>query len=127
MGPRGSSIVCAAIAALCAVVLLEEPPPPSPAQMAARRGEEIFHKEAMCIVCHELGGRGGQNGPRLDHVATKWIRLKGGRPEAQRFFHDHIMDAKKLGPGYCNLCVPYRRLLDEGKIADLYEYLLTLD
>lgn len=129
MGPRGSAIVCAAIAVLCIVVLLQEPPPPSPSQLAARRGEESFHKEAMCIVCHELGGRGGRNGPRLDHVAAKFIPLKGTRDQARQFFLDHMVDPARFRvglPGFAP-CPSYRAGLDERKLQDLAEYLLTLE
>ncbi|GEM_PF-3455917 len=130
MGPRGSSIVCVAIAAVCVLVLLEDPPPPTAMGLTVRRGEEVFQKEAMCLACHVLNGQGGQNGPPLDHVATKWIRLRGGRDEARMFFHDHLVDPVKNRVSTWGVCPPQvvsYRSLGEDKIADICEYLLTLE
>jgi len=127
VGPWGSGIVVAAIAALIVVVLLEEPVArPSPAE----RGELSFRKEAMCLTCHILNDRGGQNAPPLDGVATKFIGLKGGRGQAKKFFHDHIIDPKN-NPGTERAKYPFTQMpsfigLGEEKIDDICEYLLTL-
>ena len=133
MGARGSAIVCVAIAILCVIVLLEEPPEPTGTELAVRRGEESFRRQAMCITCHALGGQGGRNGPSLDHVATEFTRLKGDRERAGLFFHEQL-----VGPAsdrltwrgmrrYCGLCLSYRTLLLDGEIWDITEYLMTLE
>lgn len=131
MGPWGSAIVCVAIAALCVVVLLEEPAT-TPHVPDAKRGEEVFRREAMCLTCHQLAGRGGQNGPPLDGVATKFTKLKGGREQARNFFYNHIVDPVN-NPGTEKQFYPFTQMpsflnaLGEEKIHDVCEYLLTLE
>ncbi|MEK7867586.1 MAG: cytochrome c [Planctomycetota bacterium] len=95
------------------------------------RGEEVFRKEAMCLTCHALDGQGGRNGPALDHVATKYVRLKGGTQEARRFLFDHLVDPQhhrvsKGLPPYAP-CPSYRSALGEEKLRDVSQYLLTLE
>ena len=128
MGPWGSGIVCAAIVAVCLVVLLHEDDPYVPDW---KRGKQVFRREAMCLTCHQLRGSGGQNGPPLDGVATKFSDLKGGQEAARKFFHDHILDPAN-NPGTLKKQYPFTQMpsflaLGEDKIADVCEYLLTLE
>ncbi len=134
MGPRGSAVVCAAIAITCVIVLLEEPPPPTATELAVRRGDEVFRNKAMCLTCHSLDGRGGQNGPPLDHVAAMVIRMKGSRDQARQFFLDHLVDPAnhpgarhRAGPPPFTSCPSYRGALEERELQDIAEYLLTLE
>lgn len=134
MGPRGSAIVCAAIAVLCVIVLLEEPTPPTETELAVRRGEEVFRNKAMCLVCHSLHGRGGQNGPPLEHIEGTVSRVKGSRDQARQFFLDRMIDpANHPGPRHRagsfpnSPCPSYRGALEERELQDIAEYLLTLE
>ncbi len=141
MGPWGSGIVCAAILAVCLVVLMQDCDGPEAGGAAdgqevgphppdAKIGEAIFRREAMCLTCHQLAGKGGQNGPPLDGVGKKFTELKGGREQARKFFHDHIVDPAN-NPGTLKKYYPFTQMpsfnsFGEGRIADICEYLLTL-
>lgn len=138
MGPWGSSVVGVAILALVLVVLMQDcqegqvAPMPRTYVPDAKRGEEIFRGEAMCLTCHSIAGVGAQNGPDLEHVASKFIRLKGGREQARRFFVDHLIDPVN-NPGTEKAKYPFTQMpsflnsLGEEKIQDIAAYLLTLE
>lgn len=132
MGPWGSGVVWVAIAAVVLVVVLEDCSGPAPYVPDAARGRALFVEKAMCRSCHTLDGRGGQNAPDLDHVGTKFIKLKGGREQARKFFHDHLVDPKG-NPGTDKAKYPFTDMptflpgLGEEGIADVCEYLLTLE
>jgi len=129
VGARGSTIVCLAITAVIIAVLLQDC---DSGGSAAQRGKQIFDQKAMCLSCHWLGEHGGQNAPVLDHVATKFIALKGGREQARAWFHAHLVDPKN-NPGTEKAKFPFTEMppfehaLDPDELEDLIEYVLSLE
>lgn len=136
MGARGSTMVCLAIAAVIVAVVLQDcdcrdDAPPAAAHDPAR-GKKLFYEDAMCLTCHMLGERGGQNAPPLDHVATKFTKLKGGREQARAWFRAHLSDPVN-NPGTEKAKYPFTQMpsfaqaLPGDNLEDLIEFVLTFE
>ncbi len=133
MGARGSTIVCLAITAVIIAVLMQDCDSSDSAHKRDPvRGKQIFDQKAMCLTCHWLGEHGGQNAPVLDHVATKFTKLKGGREQARAWFHAHLVDPVN-NPGTEKKKYPFTQMpsfehgLTPDELEDLIEYVLTLE
>lgn len=70
----------------------------------AQRGEQIFlgHRQAQCLRCHKVEGRGGDAGPNLSRVSAA----------AERFhlLQSLILPTAKIAPGFGNVTL----VLDDG-------------
>jgi cytochrome c2 len=68
------------------------PPPPPPAvdwsQADSAHGGDVF-RQARCVTCHEVDGRGGTLGPALTHVGSK---------SSREWLFEWISDPARLQP-----------------------------
>jgi len=93
-------------------------------QGLAKRGEDIFHKHAIasCVRCHKVGNKGGVIGPAMDGIAS--------RKDRAYIYESLINPTAKLAEGFDKLGAspmpPMNILLDEGQLADVMAYLMTL-
>ncbi|MBI5367547.1 MAG: cytochrome c [Planctomycetes bacterium] len=105
-----------------------ETPEQAKAKVMAGKGAKLF-KAKTCNTCHMIEGWGGQNGPDMTEVHTRYTQIKGSSEAAREFYRSHIKDPDKF-PGVSKKLYPFVRmpliLMTDEERECLVEFLTTL-
>jgi L-cysteine S-thiosulfotransferase len=133
--PRTRPVAAVLLLALVNASASAQAPEPAPAPRLvgdAQQGRALLLQrfETGCILCHQLPGlpRGGDLGPALEPVKTRWTAdaLRNRIADARRFNPQTIMPPYRSTEGLVAVAPAYagRPVLTEQALEDIVAYLM---
>jgi mono/diheme cytochrome c family protein len=101
---------------------------PTPPTGDAARGEQLFHGEANCVVCHSVADAEIIVGPSLHHIAARAdVRVAG--MDGATYLYNAIINPDGVIPSMGKAGImprTYAQTFEPQQINDMVAYLLTL-